>query len=109
MAEDFMDGSGSTRIIGGPGHIVEIDESKFSERRNNRGIRVVGKWILSGYNRTRYECFLVECSHNKRDRHTLLCLIKDRVEPGATILTDCWRAYNALPQHDYTHLTVIHQ
>ena len=70
---------------------------------------MVGKWILGGCSRTTNECFLVECPHDRRDHHTLLRLIKDRVAPGTTILTDCWRAYRALSQHGYTHLTVNHQ
>jgi hypothetical protein len=32
--------------IGGPGHIVEIDESKFGKRKFNRGKRVEGTWLL---------------------------------------------------------------
>ena len=75
--------------IGGQGHIVEIDESKFGKRKYNSGRRVVGKWILGGWCRTTEECFLVECTNNKHDHHTLLRLIKQHVNPG----TDKWRGY----------------
>ena len=44
MAEDLMD-NGTPEKIGGPGHIVEIDESKFGKRKYHRRRRVVGKWL----------------------------------------------------------------
>ena len=108
MAEDLLEG-GSAQKIGGQGHIVEIDESKFGKRKYNRGRRVVGKWILGGWCRTTGECFLVECTNNKRDHHTLLRLIKQHVNPGKIILTDKWRGYNALGRHGFTHLVVNHR
>ena len=108
MAEDLLEG-GSAQKIGGQGHIVEIDESKFGKRKYNRGRRVVGKWILGGWCRTTRECFLVECTNNKRDHHTLLRLIKQHVNPGTIILTDKWRGYNALERHGFTHLVVNHR
>ena len=108
MVEDLLE-NGSKRKIGGPGHIVEIDESKFGRRKYNRGRRVVGKWVLGGFCRTTGEVFLSECRGNKRNHHTLLRLIKDNVLPGTIILTDKWRGYTALRHHGYTHLTVNHR
>lgn len=107
MAEDLLD-NGATQKIGGAGHIIEIDESKFGKRKYNRGRRVVGKWILGGYCRTTGECFLVECPRNKRDHHTLIRLIKENVLPGTIILTDKWKGYNALSRHGFTHHVVNH-
>jgi transposase len=43
-----------------------------------------------------------------RDETTLLQLISDNVEPGATILTDEWRAYRKLKELGYNHETVNH-
>ena len=34
--------------IGGEGIIVEIDESKLGKRKNNRGHRVEGIWVVGG-------------------------------------------------------------
>ena len=107
MVEDLLE-NGATRKIGGRGHIVEIDESKFGKRKYHRGRRVIGKWIVGGYCRTTGECFLVECTDNKRNHHTLLRLIKQHVAPETIILTDKWKGYNALRHHGYTHLVVNH-
>jgi len=35
-------------MIGGPGEIVEIDESKFGKRKFNAGHRVEGVWVVGG-------------------------------------------------------------
>ena len=34
--------------IGGPGKIVQIDESKFGKRKCHRGHRVEGQWVFGG-------------------------------------------------------------
>ena len=44
----------------------------------------------------------------QRDSKTLLTIIKDRILPGTTIISDCWKAYNCLEQEGYQHLTVNH-
>uniref|UniRef100_A0AAF5D994 CDT1 Geminin-binding domain-containing protein n=1 Tax=Strongyloides stercoralis TaxID=6248 RepID=A0AAF5D994_STRER len=38
--------------IGGPGIIVEIEESKFGKVKYHRGHRVEGAWVLGGVERT---------------------------------------------------------
>ena len=85
--------NGARGRIGGDGHIVEVDESKFGKRKYNSGRRVVGKWVLGGVSRTTGECFLVECPDNRRNHHTLLSLIKRYINPGTTILSDRWKGY----------------
>ena len=107
MLEDLFD-NGARRKIGGVGCIVEIDESKFGKRKYNRGRRVVGKWVLGGFCRTTGDCFLVECTGNRRDHNILITLIKEHVLPGTTILTDKWKGYNALQNHGFPHQVVNH-
>ena len=34
--------------IGGPGYVVEIDESKFGKRKNNKGRETKGSWVFGG-------------------------------------------------------------
>ena len=108
MAEDLLE-NGVMRKIGGPGHIIEIDESKFGKRKYNRGRRVMGKWVLGGYCRTSGDCFLVGCTNNRRDKHTLTRLIKEHVSPGTILLTDKWKGYCSLSNHGFTHLVVNHR
>ena len=105
MAEDMIDGS---TMIGGPGEIVEIDDSKFGKRKYNRGRRVMGKWVLGGIQRGSGNCFLVECSDNRRDHNTLTSLIKQHVRRGTTIITDKWKGYVHLDRHGYNHFDVNH-
>ena len=45
---------------------------------------------------------------DKRDSHTLLKCIKDYIEPGSTIISDCWKAYDCLSDEGFRHLTVNH-
>ncbi|WUR03438.1 uncharacterized protein VNE69_05034 [Vairimorpha necatrix] len=76
--------------IGGPGVIVEIDESKFGKRKYNKGHKVDGVWVLG----------MAE---------TLEDLIKEYVLPGSIIYTDCWKGYvNFKKIGIYEHYTVNH-
>ena len=92
--------------IGGPGCIVEIDESKFGKRKYNRGRLRDGKWVLGGIERGSDNIF-VRVVHT-RDAATLLPIIQKCVEPGTTIITDEWHAYGRLSAHGFTHQSVNH-
>ena len=56
----------STNKIGGANCTVEIDESKFGERKYNRGRLVEGQWVLGGICRESDEIFMALCPENKR-------------------------------------------
>lgn len=92
--------------IGGVGFTVEIDESKFGRRKYNKGRIVTGTWVLGGICVESGELFLQPV--DKRDKATLLPIIIDKVHPGTTIITDCWRAYTDLANNGFSHLTVNH-
>ena len=81
-------------IIGGPGVKVEIDESKFGNRKYNRGRQVEGHWVFGGTERITGECFLVEVDH--RDAATLLPLIQKHIRPGSIIYSNEWKAYSRI-------------
>ena len=79
----------STQEIGGPGKHVENDESKFGKRKYNQGRMVEGQWVLGGICREDKEIFLAPVPSH--DKETLLPIIKERIKPGTTILSDCWK------------------
>ena len=94
--------------IGGPGKIVEIDESKFKKAKYNRGRNVGANdgWVLGGIERGTRMCFLEEVA--SRDSATLIPIIRKWVAAGKTIMTDEWRAYAQLLQFGFIHQTVNH-
>ena len=94
--------------IGGPGCIVEIDESKFGKRKFNRGKHVDGVWVFGGIERDSEppRCFFVTVMDRSAD--TLIPIIKHWILPGTTIYSDCWRSYSTLASEGYLHATVNH-
>jgi IS1 family transposase len=94
-------------VIGGEGSIVEIDETKLGKRKYNRGHRVDGVWILVGVERTAERKVFMRIIE-KRDSETLTNLILRHVNPGSVIITDYWKGYLRLSDHDFTHLKVNH-
>ncbi|KAL0861609.1 hypothetical protein ABMA27_009108 [Loxostege sticticalis] len=84
----------SREKIGGPGKIVQIDESKFERRKYSR----------DGSDDLRLEV----CPDNQRNADVLVQLIKKHVREGSTIHTDFWKAYDCLPEHGYIHKKVNH-
>ena len=75
--------------IGGPGSIVEIDESKFGKRKHNRGHHVEGQWVFGGVDRATGSCFMA-CVE-RRNEDTLLPLIQKYIRPQSIIISDCWK------------------
>ena len=96
----------TSQQIGGPGLIVEIDESKFGKMKYHRGRKVDGQWVFGAICRETKEFFLVPVV--KRNKETLLPIILERIRHGSTIISDCWSAYQCLSCEDYNHLTVNH-
>ena len=95
-------------VIGGPGIIVEIDESKFAKRKYHRGRMIDGVWVVGGIERTdEKKCFVKVVQD--RSAETLYGVISRHVAPGSIVYTDLWRGYgNFFNELNMTHRTVNH-
>ncbi len=69
-------------VIGGPGKIVEIDESKFGKRKYHRGRHTDGHWVFGGVERDTHmkKSFIVVVPD--RTKETLLPIIQQFILPG---------------------------
>jgi transposase-like protein len=97
---------GCSEKIGGPNKTVEIDESKFGRRKYHRGHPVKGQWVFGGVERESGRTFFVPVSDRTVDTRTNV--IRAWIEPGTTVISDCWAAYWDIVSHGYTHRTVNH-
>ena len=94
---------------GGPGHIVEIDETKLgAKRKYNRGRLNPGldTWLFGGVDRVTKKIFLRVV--DDRTRNTLLPIIQENIELGTMIYSDTWAPYFTLNQNGYNHAMVNH-
>jgi transposase-like protein len=48
-------------------------------------------WVFEGIERDSSKCFLVPVPDRKKE--TLIALIKEWIEPGTIIYSDCWGPY----------------
>ena len=96
--------------LGGEGVIVQIDESVISKRKyhRGRGVRktIKEKWVLGIYDTAQKVGVVLYVV--KRDKATLVPLIREHVKPRSEIWTDQWSSYRGLDQYGYTHKTVNH-
>ncbi|KCZ77468.1 hypothetical protein H311_01517 [Anncaliia algerae PRA109] len=73
--------------IGGIGHVVEVDEAKFSKRKYEI-IRIVrSAWVVDGVDLTTGETFFVEVFYRNED--TLSQVLLDNIEGGTIVVIDC--------------------
>jgi transposase-like protein len=99
-------------VIGGPGRVVEIDESLIVRRKYNRGRMLTQEWVFGGTERRTdgsWNCFIEFVED--RTEHTLVEIIKRRIAAGTCIVSDGWAAYRGLdqlPEYYYTHKVVNH-
>lgn len=60
----------------------------------HKGKRVEGQWVFGGTERDSDKCFLVPVPN--RSAKTLIALIRKWIHPGSIIISDCWKAYDAI-------------
>jgi transposase-like protein len=108
VSDRFLKEQESRGKIGGIGITVQLDESKFGKRKYNKGRRTEGHWVLGMIADGSEDLRLVLCPNNKRTATELLPIIEKYIEPGTTIRTDFWRAYDGLDAMGYQHEKVNH-
>jgi hypothetical protein len=77
QTEDFTTVSANEKI-GGPGIIVEVDESKFGKRKCNRDHHVKGVWVIGGVESTASWSLFVSVVDD-RSANTILQLLRTYV------------------------------
>ncbi|GFR85472.1 hypothetical protein ElyMa_002442000 [Elysia marginata] len=90
--------------IGGPGEVVEIDESALFKRNYQVGKLVCTQWVFGGVQVGNKNAFLVAVPNC--DAATLLPTIQEFVIPGSTIVSDLWAAYKTTENPGYDLLAV---
>ena len=104
--------------IGGPGIVVELDETIVSRQKmGNKKARIRNNlWVFGGCERHGNRRFLIPLiktiksvdgvGYTKeipRTASNLLPLIERHVAPGTIIMTDKWKSYNKIPQYPRKH------
>ncbi|CAC5422634.1 unnamed protein product [Mytilus coruscus] len=86
--------------LGGPGVVVQIDESLFNHKaKHNRGRRAKkeGELWVFGLADTSFKPAITYMELvPKRNKETLLPIIQRIVKPGSIVYSDQWRAYNKI-------------
>ncbi|XP_046970304.1 uncharacterized protein LOC124537487 isoform X1 [Vanessa cardui] len=87
--------------IGGPGKVVQIDETKFSKRKYNKGQHIEGQWVLGMIEDGSEDLRLEVCPNNIKTAEVLVPLIQKHVAEGTTIYINVGEAYDSLKDHNY--------
>jgi len=97
-----------SKTIGGPGHIIEIDETCMVKRKYNRGryTESMHTWYFGGIDRTTRDFFIVQVPDRKKK--TLVPIIRSMIIQGTTIYSDSWSSYKKLCDEGYYHDAVNH-
>ncbi|XP_039655589.1 uncharacterized protein LOC120558600 [Perca fluviatilis] len=99
--------------IGGVDVLIHIDESKFCHKRKYARGRFGNTWRRKTWvfgmleirgNSRRPVLRLVK----RRNKATLVPIIKKHIKPQSTVVSDEWRAYSSLSQEGYRHVKVNH-
>lgn len=86
--------------------VVEIDESCFKHTTTSRSKNQPERWVFGFYERAQKRNYMEVVT--KRTAGVLIPIIQKVCEPGSTIVSDQWPAYNKLSQLGFPHYTVDH-
>eukprot|EP00644_Phytophthora_capsici_P018764 jgi/Phyca11/21817/fgenesh1_pg.PHYCAscaffold_130_\ len=79
--------------IGGPGHIVEIDETSLKKKsKYGRGRQHEDNWLFGGFDRTT-NLWFGALTGADRKKNTLSPILRKYMKAGATILSDQFASY----------------
>lgn len=95
--------------IGGPGKVVEIDETLMCRRKYQRGRILNDVWIFGGICREDNNVFAIVVKNRNAD--TLWSEIIKHIAPGTIIMSDSWGAYICIEMNgkkDFIHMSVNH-
>ena len=95
-----------TCMFGGPGVIVEVDETVITKRKYNRGRHIPEQWVFGMYC-TRLRRGMMWFVPNRK-AETLLPYIQKYIIPGSIVMTDCSNSYFRVGELGYKHETVNH-
>ena len=96
-------------IIGGPGIVVEVDETKMGKRKYNRGHRVDGAWVIVGVEVGTSERGVFAEVVVDRSAETIAGVLERHIAEGSTLHTDCWKGYGLISERfGIQHFTVNH-
>ncbi|KAI5154261.1 hypothetical protein ENBRE01_3338 [Enteropsectra breve] len=92
--------------IGGPGHIVQIDESHFGKRKNNRGRTNTEQWIFGGIDVVTNDIFMKVVPNRRKE--TLGPLIEKHIAHGSDVHSDKHKTYLSFfktnPNYNYSYV-----
>ena len=83
----------------------------ISRRKYHRGRILSQVWLFGGVERVSKKKFVIPLTGprgDKRDKETLIPLIKKYIRPGSIIYSDAWGAYRELNTHGYSHHVINH-
>jgi len=104
----YMASLDSDDPLGGPDHIVEVDETSIGGKAHgSTGRYAGGKPTVLGMLEKDGELITRVIPNIKE--HTLLPILHDNILPGSHIHTDALRSYQNIGKHGYRHSYVRHQ
>lgn len=96
----------NSELLGGEGKTVEMVEAEFDSRKSVRGSLISGNWILIGVEIGSKNIFMVPVVERNQD--TLLQIVNDRILPGTTIISKCWKSYDCLNHEQFQQQILNH-